>query len=84
MLDERAKPAGYWKNSSDNGIIRVLIDFAGEAIARKLETLLSGGYVVQKVEEELTYNELLSSEENLWSMLYLTAAGRISCIEHSE
>ena len=78
MLDERAKPAGYWKNSSDNGIIRVFIDFAGEAIARKLETLLSGGYVVQKVEEELTYNELLSSEENLWSMLYLT--GYLTCV----
>ncbi len=78
MLDERAKPAGYWKNSSDNGIIRVLIDFAGEAIARKLETLFSGGYVVQKVEEKLTYNELLSSEENLWSMLYLT--GYLTCV----
>ncbi len=82
MLDERAKPAGYWKNSSDNGIIRVFIDFAGEAIARKLETLLSGGYVVQKVEEELTYNELLSSEENLWSMLYLT--GYLTCVPEGQ
>ena len=82
MLDERAKPAGYWKNSSDNGIIRVFIDFAGEAIARKLETLLSGGYVVQKVEEELTYNVLLSSEENLWSMLYLT--GYLTCVPEGQ
>lgn len=82
MLDERAKPAGYWKNSSDNGIIRMFIDFAGEAIARKLETLLSGGYVVQKVEEELTYNELLSSEENLWSMLYLT--GYLTCVPEGQ
>lgn len=72
MLDLTAKPAGYWKNSSDNGIIRSFIDFAGDTITKKFETLLSGGYVVQKVEEDLTYNELLSSEDNLWSMLYLT------------
>lgn len=72
LLDPKAKPAGYWKNSSDNGIIRLFIDFASETITRKFEVLLSGGYVVQKVEEDLTYNELLSAEENLWSMLYLT------------
>lgn len=72
MLDQAARPAGYWKNSSDNGIIRSFIDFAGDTITKKFETLLSGGYVIQKVEEDLTYNELLSSEENLWSMLYLT------------
>lgn len=72
LLDPKARPAGYWKNSSDNGIIRAFIDFAGDTITKKFEMLLSGGYVVQKVEEDLTYNELLSSEENLWSMLYLT------------
>ena len=72
MLNPKAQPAGYWKNSSDNGIIRSFIDFAGDTITKKFETLLSGGYVVQKVEEDLTYKELLSSEENLWSMLYQT------------
>lgn len=72
MLNPKAKPVGYWKNSSDNGIIRAFIDFAGNTITKKLETLLSGGYVVQKVEDDLTYNELLSSEDNLWSVLYLT------------
>lgn len=71
-LDPKAKPEGYWKNSSDNGIIRSFIDFAGDTITKKFEALLSGGYVVQKVEEDLTYDDLLSSEENLWGMLYLT------------
>lgn len=72
MLNPKAQPAGYWKNSSDNGIIRSFIDFTGDTITKKFEMLLSGGYVVQKVEEDLTYNDLLSSEDNLWSMLYLT------------
>ena len=72
MLDPKAQPVGYWKNSSDNAIIRLFIDLAGDTVTKKLESLLSGGYVVQRVEEDLTYQDLLSSEENLWSMLYLT------------
>ena len=46
MLAPNAKPVGYWKNSSDNGIIRLFIDFAGESVTKKVETLLSGGYVI--------------------------------------
>ena len=68
----KAKPDSYWKNTSDNSIIRSFIDYAGRSISRKLETLLSGGYIIQKIEENLTYDYLHSSEENLWSILYLT------------
>ena len=68
----KAKPASYWKNTSDNSIIRSFIDYSGRSISRKLETLLSGGYIIQKIEENLTYDYLHSSEENLWSILYLT------------
>ena len=68
----KAKPASYWKNTSDNSIIRSFIDYRGAKISQKLETLLSGGYILQKVEEDLTYDYLHPSEENLWSILYLT------------
>ena len=68
----KAKPASYWKNTSDNSIIRSFIDYRGAKISQKLETLLSGRYILQKVEEDLTYDYLHSSEENLWSILYLT------------
>ena len=68
----KAKPASYWKNTSDNSIIRSFIDYRGRKISQKLETLLSGGYILQKVEDDLTYDYLRSSEENLWSILYLT------------
>ena len=68
----KAKPASYWKNTSDNSIIRSFIDYRGAKISQKVETLLSGGYILQKVEEDLTDDYLRSSEENLWSILYLT------------
>ena len=67
-----AKPASYWKNTSDNAIIRSFIDYAGSSITNKLEILLSGGYILQQIEENLTYDYLHASEENLWSILYLT------------
>ncbi|MDO5423051.1 MAG: AAA family ATPase [Eubacteriales bacterium] len=67
-----AKPASYWKNTSDNAIIRSFIDYAGSSITKKLETLLSGGYIIQRIDENLTYDYLHSSEDNLWSILYLT------------
>ena len=68
----KAKPVSYWKNTSDNAVIRSFIDYAGSNITGKLETLLAGGTIVQRVDENLTYDYLYSSEENLWSMLYLT------------
>lgn len=71
-IDPSARPSSYWKNTSDNAIIRSFIDFAGGNITRKLEILLSGGYIVQRVDDMLTYDYLHSSEDNLWSVLYLT------------
>ena len=68
----KAKPVSYWKNTSDNAIIRSFIDYAGNSITKKLETLMSGGYIIQRVDESLTYDYLHSSEDNLWSLLYLT------------
>ena len=68
----KIKPASYWRNTSDNAIIRSFIDYAGENIHEKMETLLAGGYIIQKIREDLTYDYLHSSEENLWSILYST------------
>ena len=68
----KTKPASYWKNTSDNAIIRSFIDCTNAKISQQLETLLDGGYIVQQIEENLTYDYLHSSEENLWSILYFT------------
>lgn len=72
QLNPNAKPENYWNNTSDNSIIRSFIDYAGSNITKKLETLLSGNSISQQIDENLTYDYLHSSEENLWSILYLT------------
>ena len=68
----QAKPVSYWKNTSDNAIIRSFIDHSGSSITKKLENLMAGETIVQRVDENLTYDYLHSSEDNLWSILYLT------------
>ena len=72
QYDPQIQPRSYWKNTSDNAIIRSFIDYAGSGITKRLETLLSGGYILQHVDDNLTYDYLHSSEDNLWSILYLT------------
>lgn len=72
LRNPEARPASYWKNTSDNAIIRSFIDYAGSSITGKLETLMAGGWIFQRIEENLTYDYLHSSEDNLWSILYLT------------
>ena len=72
QYDPNKRPMSYWKNTSDNAIIRSFIDYAGSGITEKLEILMVGGSIVQRIDENLTYDYLHSSEDNLWSILYLT------------
>ncbi len=74
-----AEPEPYWLNTSDNMIIRSFISSGNNRILRSFDTLLSGGYIVRKIDEGVTYDFLHSNEENIWSILlmtgYLTVAG---------
>ena len=72
QINPQAQPSSYWKNTSDNAIIRSFIDYAGNTITKKLEKLLSGEYILQRIDENLTCDYLHASEDNLWSILYLT------------
>lgn len=71
-LDPQALPRSYWRNTSDNAIIRSFIDQAENDTIKQFEILLSGDKISQKIEEDLTYDYLHASAENLWSILYLT------------
>ncbi|MDE6887912.1 MAG: ATP-binding protein [Eubacterium sp.] len=72
LINPCTKPASYWGNTSDNAIIRSFIDLTGSGTTKKIERLLSGGTIEEKIEDDLTYDYLHSSEQNLWSILYLT------------
>lgn len=72
MLKPDAAPQSYWENTSDNSIIRTFLGKTNFDITDKFESLLSGDFIRESIEERLTYDTVHSSEENLWSLLYLT------------
>ena len=67
-----ARPKNYWKNTSHNGILMTFVKRTDFDVADKFETLLNGGMINQKITDELTYDSLHSSEDNLWSVLLMT------------
>ena len=66
------KPKNYWKNTSHNGILLTFVKRTDFDVADKFETLLNGGMIKQSISDELTYDTLHSSEDNLWSVLLMT------------
>ena len=78
--DPKAMPEDYWSNTSGNAMVRRFIDKADTQTRDEIERLISGEEIVKEIHQELTYNELDSSIENLWSVLfttgYLTQRGR--------
>ena len=72
VYKRNTKPKNYWKNTSHNAILLTFVKRTEFDVADKFETLLNGGTIVQRISDELTYDTLHSSEENLWSVLLMT------------
>lgn len=79
--DPAAFPEDYWSNTSGNAIVRRFIDKANRQTRNEIEQLIAGEEIVKEIRQELTYNELDTTIENLWSVLfttgYLTQKGRV-------
>lgn len=67
-----AEPKNYWRNTSSNGIIRDFVNHSDWGIPDKFETIMNGGTITVTVSDELTYDILYKSEQNLWSILLMT------------
>lgn len=65
-------PTSYWKNTSDNAIVRMFIDERNQNIKDKIEKLLDDQYILEKIEEDVTYNFDRNNDHNFWSVLYLS------------
>ena len=72
IKNNKAKLKNYWKNTSHNGILLTFIKRSEFDVSDKFETLLNGGTVCQTISDELTYDTLHESEDNLWSVLLMT------------
>lgn len=75
LADPGLEPKNYWANTSGNSVISHFIDSVGkpQKLTRmELEQLVNGGIVQKEINSELTYKDLYSSIDNLWSTLFMT------------
>ena len=75
LTTPNATPKNYWLNTSGNEVINHFIDSVGEPqkLAKtELERLVSGNVVRKRINETITYKELYSTIDNIWSTLFMT------------
>ena len=81
LSDPDVEPENYWANTSGNGIVRRLLKKADQTTRDEVEQLINGECIVKTVRQELTYRDIESTIDNIWSVLYstgyLTSRGRL-------
>ena len=70
--NENAFPTAAWSNSSSNKIVCDLIERADDEVKDEIETLIAGGTIEKQVHEDITYEDIYASEDNLWNFLFFT------------
>ncbi len=71
-VNSKAEPKEYWSNTSNNSIVRRFIDKATKRTRNEIECLIAGEVIEKEIKEELTYSELDTTIDNLWSVLFVT------------
>ncbi len=70
--NEERFPYSYWANTSSNSIVRSLIERADDEIKSEIEALIEGKSVVKPIHEDITYDEVYKSMDNLWNFMFFT------------
>lgn len=76
------EPKNYWANTSGNDVIRQYLESDNVNPHSDFETLLAGKCIRKTIAEDITYDNLLSSEENFWSVLLMT--GYLTVVPENE
>ena len=71
-MNPLTEPQNYWVNTSSNSIIRKFIERADGTTKEEIEQLIHGKSIKKKIRQELTYRDLDSKMDNLWSILFTT------------
>lgn len=69
----KAQPQNYWCNTSSNDAVRRFIEMADVGATKmEIEKLVAGEKITKEIHQELTYQDMYSTIENLWSLLFTT------------
>jgi hypothetical protein len=62
----------YWSNTSSNSIVRSLIEHADISVKKEIEGLIEGKTIEKPIHEDITYEDMNSTQDNLWNFLFFT------------
>lgn len=72
IREPNAWPRPYWANTSSNDIVKKLVESADHMARQELEILISGETIEKPIHEDITYNDIDRSQDNLWNFLFFT------------
>lgn len=72
VTDEKAFPKPYWSNTSSNSIIRELVENADNDMRKEIELLIERKVIEKPVHEDITYEDIHKTQDNLWNFLFFT------------
>jgi hypothetical protein len=67
-----AKPESYWINTSGNDVIQSFLSLANATTKDEIEQLIAGNTISKEIHQELTYKDINTTIDNLWSILFTT------------
>lgn len=70
--DKNAFAMPYWSNTSSNSIVRDLVEHADLSVKQEIEGLIEGGTIEKPIHEDITYDDMHSTQDNLWNFLFFT------------
>ena len=62
----------YWSNTSSNSIVRTLVERADLSVKQEIEALIEGKTITKPIHEDITYDDMDSTQDNLWNFLFFT------------
>ncbi len=69
--DSDARPRNYWANTSGNAIIGSFIQIGRKTLFEDIDSLLNGEFIIKSIDENITYDYLHSTDNNLWSIMLM-------------
>ncbi|HIX76361.1 MAG TPA: ATP-binding protein [Candidatus Fusicatenibacter merdavium] len=71
-MNKNAFARPYWSNTSSNSIVRTLVEKADLSVKQEIETLIEGKTITKPIHEDITYEDMDSTQDNLWNFLFFT------------
>ncbi len=65
-------PTSYWANTSSNSIVKSLIERADDKTKNEIEALIEGKTIEKPIHEDITYDEVYDTLDNLWNFMFFT------------